>query len=1138
MLRFLTVVASALALACIVPATASASMDLDLAFIAFGNQPVSNGPDSRTLRITNSGGAPQTVNAITFSGTYAARWGASGCIGSAIAAGDFCDTTITFNPTTIGYQATTITVDTTDNDPSINSDGTGLGGTLNAGPGPLDFGSQPVSSGATGSQSVSVLNSGNTGITIQASLSGTDGSEFSLSGSSCPVGTTGLLPGGASCDVVVSFDPSTAGMKAASVVITGTGEIVGQTSDSFNLTGLATDPEIIVTPTTLAFGTQDINAGATATQAVTVSNVGNGPLLFGYNSGFDARYVVPNTGCFSFGGVLPAGASCVISIAFDPSSAGNADTTFAIGSNDANEPSTNVTISGAGGDPELGLSAASLAFGVRDVADGPTAIQNLVITNSGSSPLTTLISSTNASEFPLTATGCSLPSPTVGPGGTCTIRAAFDPSSDGGRTSWITIASNDADESSVLVQLTGIGVSRQLDASAASVAFGSQPIAAGAAGPTILTFTSSSSGPVTVSSVALAGANPGQFILGIENCTAGPIASGNSCTVSLGFNPDVVGAATASLVLTHNAGSGTTTIPLTGTGTDPEVVATNTTLAFGTQAITDGATPAQTVTLQNTGTATLTFALPAAPASYAFAGTGCATLGGVLSAGASCQLAVTFDPSATGAANASFTITTNDADEGTIPVTLPGAGGDREIDLVGGPLAFGSRDVNDGASTLQTIAVTNSGTAPLTYTITSSNPTEFPLTLVGCSAVASSTLAGGATCTIRAAFDPASIGARASVVTITSNDANEGTLTVNLSGTGVARDVTTAPTAIAFGSQAIDGGATAARTVTVTNTGDGPLAVNGVSIVGADASHFQLTGQTCTAAPVAAAGSCTATVTFDPAIMANLAAQLQVGHDAGGGISIVTLTGTGTAPSSGSGGGAASRLAQVQPTAQTFGARSVAAGPTDAQTVTLINAGTTRLTVGIVAVTGPGAREFVVGAPSCASGTALEPSASCTVQVRFDPTEPILAEATLQWAHDGPGLASSVALSGLGCSITHRSGCPGNDRFAGTPLPDIVFGGLGVDILSGAAGNDQLTGGFGNDVLDGGAGRDELFGGENDDRITGGPGADTLRGGEGNDTILARDRTIDIIDCGRGARDVATVDRIDRVVGCERVLRA
>jgi Ca2+-binding RTX toxin-like protein len=97
-------------------------------------------------------------------------------------------------------------------------------------------------------------------------------------------------------------------------------------------------------------------------------------------------------------------------------------------------------------------------------------------------------------------------------------------------------------------------------------------------------------------------------------------------------------------------------------------------------------------------------------------------------------------------------------------------------------------------------------------------------------------------------------------------------------------------------------------------------------------------------------------------------------------------------------------------------------------------------------------------------------------------------------------------------------------------------GAVGNDTLSGGTGNDQLYGGWGNDRLVGGSGDDALYGGVGRDRLIGGPGSNLYRGGPGKDSINARNGTEDMVDCGSG-RDVARVDRIDFVKGCETVKR-
>jgi hypothetical protein len=126
------------------------------------------------------------------------------------------------------------------------------------------------------------------------------------------------------------------------------------------------------------------------------------------------------------------------------------------------------------------------------------------------------------------------------------------------------------------------------------------------------------------------------------------------------------------------------------------------------------------------------------------------------------------------------------------------------------------------------------------------------------------------------------------------------------------------------------------------------------------------------------------------------------------------------------------------------------------------------------------------------------------------------------------GLRKSDALRGgrLGDRILGRQG---SDRLDGRGGDDCLVGGAGDDRLRGAAGDDSLSGGAGRDVLRGGAGADRLNGGRH---------RDLLAGGGGNDRIRATDGVREAVDCGPGRRDVAWVDRVDRVRRCERVRSA
>lgn len=94
-----------------------------------------------------------------------------------------------------------------------------------------------------------------------------------------------------------------------------------------------------------------------------------------------------------------------------------------------------------------------------------------------------------------------------------------------------------------------------------------------------------------------------------------------------------------------------------------------------------------------------------------------------------------------------------------------------------------------------------------------------------------------------------------------------------------------------------------------------------------------------------------------------------------------------------------------------------------------------------------------------------------------------------------------------------------------------VYGHAGADRLLGVVHGE---GAFGNDTIVGTARNDVLEGQQGNDRITGGRGIDEIDAGPGNDVVYALDGRQDSVVCGPG-RDVAFVDRFDRVAGCERL---
>ena len=70
---------------------------------------------------------------------------------------------------------------------------------------------------------------------------------------------------------------------------------------------------------------------------------------------------------------------------FDPATTGAKSATLTVVSNAADVA---VALTGTGTQTELSRSPATLAFGSRDVDDGPTATQTSTVTNTGTEPVT------------------------------------------------------------------------------------------------------------------------------------------------------------------------------------------------------------------------------------------------------------------------------------------------------------------------------------------------------------------------------------------------------------------------------------------------------------------------------------------------------------------------------------------------------------------------------------------------------------------------------------------------------------------------------------------------------------------------------------------------------------------------------
>jgi len=200
------------------------------------------------------------------------------------------------------------------------------------------------------------------------------------------------------------------------------------------------------------------------------------------------------------------------------------------------------------------------------------------------------------------------------------------------------------------------------------------------------------------------------------------------------------------------------------------------------------------------------------------------------------------------------------------------------------------------------------------------------------------------------------------------------------------------PSPVDFGN--VQAGQTGTVTVTVTNTGDTDMTVNGagsdVTFGGANPGAFGIdpANDACAGAVVPSGQTCTIDVTFSPGSAADYSATLTLNSDSAG-PDQVNLTGTGTpvpAPS-----------IQVTPASPfDFGNHKVGAAPAASQTFTVTNNGNADLDITGITVQG-GA--FSPGGTDTCSGTTLKwndpQNNQCTVSVDFLPGAAGPAQGTL-----------------------------------------------------------------------------------------------------------------------------------------------
>jgi hypothetical protein len=371
--------------------------------------------------------------------------------------------------------------------------------------------------------------------------------------------------------------------------------------------------------------------------------------------------------------MLSANASCTISVAFTPFSAGLQQASVTVVDSAQGSPQT-VTLMGTATvapAPVVTLNTNAVSFAGQQVgtASGAKAV---TLKNTGNAALSfssIAIVGSQANDFTL-KNACV---PSLVPGRVCTLFVTFTPVAAGEELAFVYITDN-ADGSPQSIALTGTATAVPapvLTLSSAALNFASQQVET-ASVKQATNLINSGTAPLLISSIALAGSQTDDFTL--QNACVPSLAVGQRCAIFVTFKPMAAGAISASVVITDNAGS-PRSIALTGTATAataPALTLNTASLNFASQNI-GTASVRQAFNLTNSGTAPLLISSIALAGSQADDFTLQNACVPSLAVGQHCAVFVTFKPVAAGAISASVVITDN-AQGSPHSVALTGTG--------------------------------------------------------------------------------------------------------------------------------------------------------------------------------------------------------------------------------------------------------------------------------------------------------------------------------------------------------------------------------------------------------------------------------------------------------------------------------
>lgn len=382
------------------------------------------------------------------------------------------------------------------------------------------------------------------------------------------------------------------------------------------------------------------------------------------------------------------------------------------------------------------------------------------------------------------------------------------------------------------------------------------------------------------------------------------------------------------------------------------------------------------------------------------------TLPHTLTAGQSLDLTIMFAPTQSGGFTGQMNIQTNISGL-TQTVNLLGTGTAPVLSVTPTSIDFGA--ITAGTNSNLTATLSNTGNETLTVNTLSVTGTGF--SLVGATTPINITPNNSQTITVR--FSPTDVVSYSGSLTIQSNGGNQ---TVSLSGQGAGGRVTLSPEQIDFG--AVATGSSKTVTLTVTNTGNAPMNITGIT---SPSLPFSVSYTGAPPIQLLSGTSYTILVKFSPTTATNYNSSFVVQTNAINGNQTVNLQGEGVAPA-----------ISITPSPITFTNTTV--GQSQSMNLVIKNNGT--LPVTINSFDSPVAPFSITNLPT--TPYSLAPGSTLNLVVKFSPTTAGSFSSSLGILFDYATTPTNVNITGTGSSVTQAANIIFQQN--GSQVTSVAFG--------------------------------------------------------------------------------------------------